>query len=453
MIFLLLVVWPIAMSGSAWLVRRTPLLATLTAAIATLVELVLLGRVALDDPARLLGINVVVTATSQLTLGVLAVSVLVNLLSSAVFAQGEHVPAITLLLLGCGAAVAIFAAPLLATTVVLIAGGLAALLLLDTPTFTLISPALLAAALRFLVLWVVGAALLFVGLLLQRPAASPLATTLVVLGWAVLLGLFPFHLAFPPLAATANVAVIGVIGGVLQLLGVLLVIALRPTQLVADALAQQLLVAFGGLSVLGGALLALRATPRRTIMLLLTARLGLIAVALGQPTEVGLRSALALIATHALATALLVLGLALGERRVAGRSESVGILRERPLAAIACIAGLLTLLGLPPFGGWGPLLLLSQALSGSPVVLGCCALGLVIAALAATRLIRDLLIRPPVVATTRTLAFDDVQLLPAAIPGYAPGLVRIALIVLLTASLALGLAPDLLFVPLNAAGR
>ncbi|MBA3944243.1 MAG: hypothetical protein H0X37_06720 [Herpetosiphonaceae bacterium] len=449
----LLIAWPCAMAGSCWLLRRAAAFAAALASAATLVELLIVMRSPVDDPLRVLGLSVVLGGSAQLVFGLVVAGTLVSLLVSCALPQGEHTPAIALLLLSCGAGIALLATPLLGTVLMLIAGSLAVWLILDLPSTSaaLTAPATIGTALKFLLLVFLGVTLLFIGLMLQTAVPGQrLALALIVLGWALLLGLVPFHLALPELAAETTLPALGLVTGSLQLLALLLIVTTLDVQpeLLSNPLSQQLVLALGSITVLGGGAWALLAPPRRALMFILTAHWGFIALGLASSQQLGVVGALALLIGHGLSVALLVVSLSLLERRVAGRTETASLLRERPLAATGLMMALLTLLGVPPLQGFTPLALVIGALRRHPQVLAVGGIGLLLLALAVAQLIQNFLLRPQV-ATADPASYDEVQLLPTVVPDYAPLSLRLLLLVLIGLGVVGGLFPHLFLEPIT----
>lgn len=449
----LLLLWPCAMAGSCWLLRRATTFAAALAAVATLIELLLLVRSPVDDPLRVLGGSVVLGGSARLVFGLVVVGTLMSLLVCSVLPNGEHVPAIALLLLSCGAGIALLATPLLGTLLLLIAVSLAVWLVLDRPASPamLTAPTTISTALKFLLLLFLGIMLLFLGFVLQTAGPGQrFALTLIVLGWALLLGLVPFHLALPDLATEVALPVLGLITGSIQMLALLLVMTMLQVQpeLLNNPLSQQLFFLLGGLTVLGGGLWAWLAPARRAIMFMLTAHWGLIVLGLATTQRLGVAGSLALLVGHGLSIALLVVSLTVLERRVPGRIETAGLLRERTLGASGLIVALLMLLGVPPLQGFVPLALVIGALRTHSVVLVVAAIGLLFMVLAVGRLLQNLLLRP-VAATGGPVLYDDAELLPAVVPSYAPVLLRALLLVLIALSVVGGLFPYLLLTPIN----
>jgi formate hydrogenlyase subunit 3/multisubunit Na+/H+ antiporter MnhD subunit len=217
----------------------------------------------------------------------------------------------------------------------------------------------------------------------------------------------------------------------------------QPQLLVGNTGGQRLLLGLGGLSALGGALLACgTSTTRRAVAYLAISNMGLIAIGLATTNAAGVAAALLGSLTHVLALALIALGLALLEQPVPGRREQAGLLRERPIAALALVVGVLLLLGLPPLAGWLPkLLLLSGISGGSPLLMGLVAGALALGGLAGARLLRRVLLQPADAPTTRALFSDDLDRLAVVAVPYAPRALQALILALSALALGAGLWP------------
>ncbi len=449
MSYLLLLGWPLIMAASCWLLRRTQALATALAALTTAVVIIAALRTPLADPARLLGTSVILSGSGQVGLVVIAGGVLLSILLNYVLTQGEQTPALALVLLGCAAGLVLFNTPVLAVVWTLLAGVVLVVAMLDQPAGGgLVAPATLGTALKFLLMMMLGVALVLVGVLLETAyPTNRLSAGLMLVGWLVLLGVVPFQLTLGDVVADTPLPTALLLTAAWHPLVALLMIGtLQPQlQVLAAPLALALLRVAGALSWLAGGL-ALRGSLRRRIVWLLTAQLGWLALA--QPDA---PASLAFLVRYVVAAALLLGSAGLLERRVAGRTELAGLLRERPLAATALIVGLLVALGVPPLLGVVPLLMALPTL-GDARLLAVLGLGLALNAWAAAALIRDLLLRPAPRTDPRPQRYDEVNLLPAAVPLYAPAVLRAVLLALMFISLVGGLAPSWLIAGLRLLG-
>lgn len=231
----------------------------------------------------------------------------------------------------------------------------------------------LAAAFRYLLLGSVGASfyLLGVGFLyaltgtlnmadlarrLPAVADSPTfagGVIFVVVGLAIKMGLFPLHGWLPDAYTHAPAPVATFLAPVATkaaayALARLLLFVLRPGEWPVSGL-----VAWaGGAAILAGGILALRQSDgRRLLAYSSVSQMGYIALGIGLATPQALVGAYLHLLNHALMKAILFL--AAGVAAASGRGVAVGALdRSLPVSATASVVAALSMVGIPPAGGF-----------------------------------------------------------------------------------------------------
>jgi formate hydrogenlyase subunit 3/multisubunit Na+/H+ antiporter MnhD subunit len=466
MIYVLLMVFPLAMAGGSFVLRRQSRLVTWAGVITIVLEGWLALSAPIDQPARLLEISISYNALGRLFLVMCCLGSLIGALMTIVSVHGEHFIATALLILSGSAAILIIQEPFVVAALLLLTSLLGGIMLVDQPldSPTLLRPQTIGMALKYTLLIVLGGLLLLIGFILTTAFEQQLATTgptltrvvfgLLLAGYCVRVGLIPFHLWLPDLVDDTPPVTILEQTGLLTVLAVpVLLVALQtqPQLLVGNASGQRLMIGLGGLSaVLGGAMALLTRPIRRAIAFLTIANLGLITVGLGLNSASGVTSALLGALNHVLGMALLMLGLALLERPTPGRREQAGAMRERPLAALAVLAGVLVLAGVPPLSGFAPKLLLIVAGRERgwlvSVIIGG---GLLLSGMGGARLLQRLLLQPRETATSRSFLLDDLDRLGVVGVPYAPRLILLLILVLILGSLVAGVWPQPMLAQIN----
>ena len=445
--YLLSILLPFTIAGGCYVMRRHTRLVAAIAALTVVVEAALILRAPIDEPARLLGTSVLLTGFAQLLLLALLLLAVGSLLTWAAFPSGETAAPVTLLALGFAIAAVFFQAPFTSLLFLFAAGLVSVMLVVDLPAAAseLVAPSVIAVALKYLLAVVLGGTLLIVGHGLSQAATggvSPVGFGLLLAGVGLWIGFAPFHVVLPELAEETSLLVVAVVVA-LQLGLLLLLIRIlqgQPQLLVATPVARPLLLSLAALTAVATPLQAY-GSARRIVVLLFAAHIGQILLGLGLSSPSGAGSALLGVAAHALAVALLCMSVTLLEARIAGRSETRGLLRGRPMAAAGLIVGLLVLLGTPPFGGFIVQALLWQAAwQSSAGTLLVVILGQLLQSLAAIRLVRITLLAPPRLPGPGA-PDERLALLPVIIPAYAPAVLRGSLFLLMAVALLAGLYP------------
>jgi formate hydrogenlyase subunit 3/multisubunit Na+/H+ antiporter MnhD subunit len=146
---------------------------------------------------------------------------------------------------------------------------------------------------------------------------------------------------------------------------------------------------------------------------------------------------------HILGLAIMTIGLTLLEQPIAGRREQAGAMRERPIAALALLLGTLLLVGVPPLSGFVPKLMMLTAAAETAWAMQILIGGsFVLSSLAATRMLRRVLLLPPETLTTRSLISADVERLGAVEVPYISRTLVVLILLLAFISLAGGIWPQ-----------
>ena len=451
MLYLLLMLTPVAMSAGCFVLRRQTRLVALVGADVALVELLLLLRVPVDEPVRLLGTTVLLSQLGQMALAGLLLLIGSMFCVWAAFPSGESAVPATLVALALGVMAVLVQLPFAAALLWMMAQLVLLLLVFDQPgeSSDLIAPAAIAAALKYLLVTAIGGLLLLVGLGLSQVAGgvSPAGYGLLLAGFSLWIGLVPFHVALGDLAEVSSTPVFAIVLGSAQVVALFLLVGTvqaQPRMLLDSRGAQALLLGLAGLTALGAPLIAGGST-RRIVALLLAGHMGQIVAGLALLNAAGARSALLGMLAHAIAATLICAGLYVLEVRVPGRREDQPPGLARPIAAAALVAGILVVVGVPPFGGWlASALLFQAAFSHGPVMLVVVAAGHLALVVAAMRLLRLTLFAP-----RETSGFarpvdplaEELSMLPAVVPPYAPLALRAWLLALILLALLAGIYP------------
>ncbi|HWQ14614.1 MAG TPA: proton-conducting transporter membrane subunit [Roseiflexaceae bacterium] len=415
MIYLLLILFPVVMGASSFLLRKQTRLVIGAAALTTLVQIALAAQIPLDEPARLLGLTLTLDPLSRLfLLAFLAVGGLA-FLATLRLPHGENFVPIALVILGVVCAVLLLMQePFVVSLLLVSAGLLAVLAIVDLPTGSpgLVERAVIATALKYLVLILIAGVMMYMAFVLvniYRPGdlpgrASPahLILALMVVGFGLRLAVAPFHSWLPDLAEDAAPMVSVLVVAVINTTSLLFLInsfQFFPVVVLENERGLELLSGLGALTALLGALLALgQAGLRRTCGYLLVYNAGAVLLGLASATPVGLAGAVFESFNQLIAVLLLFVCIGLLERPD-GRPANVvrrDLLWRWPVAGAGLIGGALALLGLPPFGGFASKLLLYHAAAGrGQAYLAALLLATAIAALALLRLARERLLGAP----------------------------------------------------------
>jgi formate hydrogenlyase subunit 3/multisubunit Na+/H+ antiporter MnhD subunit len=369
MLYLLLILFPISMAASAFLLRRSPALAIFIALGTVIAQLLIAAQIPLDDPTRFLGVTLSLSALNRLFLLLFLTIGGFTLAAAYHLPHGENFVPIALLTLGEVSAVLLLQDPFI-TTLLLVATGLTAVLaIVDLPAGAsqLVGARSIATALKYLVLMVVAGVLMYIAVVLtdifrpgERPDQPSLASFILALltaGFALRLALIPFHTWLVDLVENAEVLVAALVITLLNTTSLLvLVFSFQsfPTLLIESGGALEVMRLGALVSTLLGGLLAVGpASLRRTLAYLILYDCGMVFYGLASVSTLGLAGAIFGALNQTIAVALIFVSLGLIERPD-GRTPGVArrdMLRRWPVAGAGLLAGGLAILGVPPLNG------------------------------------------------------------------------------------------------------
>ncbi len=217
MLYLLLMLFPVTMAASAFVLRKQ---AALTVAIGigwALIQAVLAAALPVDQPARLLGLTLNLDSLGRLFLLAFLVISVASFLAAWAIPQGENYVPVAILIQGLiGSTLLLFQEPFTVALLLISAGVLAVLAIVDLPigTSALVGRQIIATALKYLVLMVVAGVMMymaFVLITLYEPGTVPgrvsparLTLALLAVGFGLRLAVVPFHSWLPDLVEHAS---------------------------------------------------------------------------------------------------------------------------------------------------------------------------------------------------------------------------------------------------------
>ncbi|MEA2300026.1 MAG: hypothetical protein QOE44_561 [Solirubrobacteraceae bacterium] len=200
--------------------------------------------------------------------------------------------------------------------------------------------------------------------------ADMVALALLICGFATKAGLVPFHGWLADAHTAAPGPVSALFSGLMVSLGVVAIarIALQIYGPVGGRPVLGLLMAMGVVSALAGAVLALAQNDLKRLLAYDTvSQMGVLVVGFATAVPAGVAGATYHLIDHALYKSLLFLAAgsvlhATGHEKL---SELGGLARRRPVPAIAFMAGVAAIAGIPPLNGYPSLGLIHEGLTGS----------------------------------------------------------------------------------------
>ncbi len=411
MLYLLLILFPITMSASCFILRKRTDVVIVAAVGVMLTQMLLVAQLPLEEPVRLLGITFTLSALNRLFMVIFLCVGAAAFIAAWHLPHGENFVPVSLLILALICTILLLQ-DLFIVTLLLIAASLAAVLaIVDLPTGAgvLVGTRSLATALKYLVLMVIAGVLLYLGFVLadiyrpgELPGRIPLARFILAVltgGIAIRLALIPFHTWLPDMvedtAPMTAALVIAVINST-SLLVLVLSFQIFPILLIENPVGLVVLRILGMATSILGAVLALgQPGLRRALAYLLLYNAGMVFYGLASVSNLGLTGAIFEALNQTLAMALIFISLGLLERPD-GRTPGVvrhDLLRRWPIAGIGLLGGTLALLGLPPFNGFASKLLIYMAAAQRSwielllLLLATALAGLALARLAATHLL------------------------------------------------------------------
>lgn len=466
MSYLLLITFPVALGASCFLLRKHTRMVILLSVATMLAQLALVLLIPVDQPARLLGLTLNLDPLGQLFLvGFPAITALM-FATTWRLPHGANFPPIALVIVGLASAIILLLQePFVVALLMVSAGLLSVLAIVDLPTGSplLVEPAVIASALKYLVLMAFAGVLMYMGFVLinvYRPGEAPdqtapprIVLALMAVGFGLRLAVVPFHSWLPDLVEDVAPMVAALVIVVLNTTGLLFLISVFqffPVLVAENESGLRLLTWLGAIAALAGAVLAvLQSSARRTIGYLIVSNAGMVLFGLATTTPIGLAGAVFEALNQLLAVPLLLLSLALLERPD-GRPPKAGrrdLLWRWPVAGSGLLGGGLALLGLPPFSGFaGKLLLYEVAARSNLLILALLIGATLLALLALARLAHDRLLGPPEdvpeVAAPLMLGATELDMPAQRRLDPEPVVVALAVVVLLAGCLAIGLYPQ-----------
>ncbi|MGQ9548565.1 MAG: proton-conducting transporter transmembrane domain-containing protein [Roseiflexus sp.] len=465
MSYVLLIIFPLVFGASCFLLRHETRLAIGVAIAALIAQCALVLLTPVDQPVRLLGLTLNLDPLGRLFLAGFPAVIALMMLATWRLPHGEHLVAITLVIISVASAVIVLLQePLMVALLLVSAGLISVLAIVDLPpgTSRLVEPKVIASALKYLVLMALAGTLAYLGFVLinvHRPEITPdpiaprLVLALIVAAFGLRIGLVPFHSWLPDLVEDASPPAAAIIIVVLNTTGLLFLISVFqffPTLVAENERGLVLLTWLGALAALAGAFLALvQDRPRRIAGYLVVYNAGMILFGVATITPVGLMGAVFEAFNQMLAVPLLMVSLALLEQPD-GRTPKVmrrDMLWRWPVAGSGLLCSGAALIGFPPLSGFASKMLLYRVAAhyGIPMLLLLIGATL-LALLALMRIAHDWLIGAPeeqpvaeAPALSGVAAFD----LPAQRRlAPEPFIATIVVLVLLGISLAIGLYPQ-----------
>lgn len=457
MLYLLLILFPITMAVSSYVVRKQTELVITSAICVLIAQMALVTQIPLDEPIRLLGVTFTLNALTRLFLLVFLFIGMVMFLATWRLPHGENFVPVGLLVLGLTSTILMLQDPFI-VSLLLIAAGLAVVLaLVDLPprAGVLVGAPVIAAALKYLLLMAIAGVLMYLGYVLvdiyrpgELPGRIPLARFILALlaaGFALRLALIPFHTwlsditdTAAPMVTALNVAILNVA----SLLVLILSFQRFPVLLLDNATGLTLLRLAGLVTGVVGGLLALgQPTLRRALGYLLVYNSGMIFYGLASISTIGLMGAIFEALNQILAATLILVSLGLLEQPD-GRPPGFvrrDLLRRWPVAGLGLLGGLLALVGLPPFSGFASKVLLYETAAQQHwLELPALLLASVLAGLAVVRVAHLYLLGPSEeTAETAPLLLGETELDRPAPRRLAPEPRTAAMLVLLLLALSL----------------
>lgn len=466
MSYLLLITFPVSIGASCFLLRKHTRLVILLSVATMLAQLALVALLPVEEPVRLLGLTLNLDPLGQLFLiGFPAITALM-FATTWRLPHGENFLPIALVIVGLASAIIVLLQePFVVALLMVSAGLLSVLAIVDLPTGSpiLVEPAVIASALKYLVLMAFAGVLMYMGFVLinvYRPGEVPdqvtpprIVLALMVVGFGLRLAVVPFHSWLPDMVEDVAPMVAALVIVVLNTTGLLFLISVFqffPVLVAENEAGLKLLTWLGALAALAGAVMAmLQDRPRRTVGYLIVHNAGMVLFGLATITPIGLAGAVFESFNQILAVPLLMLSLALLDRPDGRAPKPMrrDMLWRWPVAGSGLLGGGLALLGIPPFSGFaGKVLLYDVAARSNLAVLGLLIGATTLALFALARLARDRLLGAPedqpLEETPLLLGATELDMPVQRRLDREPVIVALAVVFLLACCLAIGLYPQ-----------
>ncbi len=379
MLYLLIILFPLSMAASCFVMRKHTELVIIASVAVILTQMALVVQIPLDAPSRLLGVTLALNKLTQLFMLVFLGMGALSFLISWHLPHGENFVPVTLVILAVACTILLLQDPFIVSLLLVWAGVVAVLAIVDQPAGAgvLVDTRTIASALKYLILMVIAGVLIYLSFVLadiyrpgDLPGRIPLVHFILALmtaGFALRLALIPFHTWLPDVVEDASPMVSALIVAVINTTSLLvLILSLqRFPILVTENPSGMTLLRVGGIitSVLSGLMALNQTTIRRALGYLLMYNSGMIFYGVASVSVSGLTGATFEALNQTLAVVLIFASLGLLERpdnRPPG-VERRDLLRRWPVAGTAFLGGGMALLGIPPFSGFASKMLLYQA--------------------------------------------------------------------------------------------
>ena len=379
MLYLILVLFPISMAASTFVLRKNSGLVIFMALGAVLAEMLIAAQIPLDNPSIFLGITLTLNALNRMFMLLFLAIGGFAFVAAWSLPHGENFVPIGLLMLSQVCGVLLLQNPFISTLLLALTGLTAVLAVVDLPadTSSLVGTQAIAAALKYLVLMVVAAILMYIAFVLatifrigELPGRISLAhfiLALLAVSFALRLALIPFHAWLADLVEHAQPLVAALVITLLNtssLLALLVAFQTFPILLTNNQGLLRVMRIGALISALLGAGMALGpGSLRRAMAYLILYDCGMVFYGLASVSSIGLTGAIFGALNQTLAVLLILVSVALIERPD-GRTPGVvrrDLLRRWPVAGAGLLAGGLALVGMPPLGGAMSQLLIYQA--------------------------------------------------------------------------------------------
>lgn len=384
MLYLLLIFFPVTMAAATFVLRKRSDI-VITAALGTvLTGMLITSQIPVDDPTRFLGVTLTLSSLNRLFMLIFLAIAGFTFVAAWHLPHGENFVPTALLVLAEVCSVLLLQDPFITTLLLATSGLTAVLAIVDLPVGAsgLVGTRAIAAALKYLVLMVFSAMLMYIAFVLTdifRPGELPgrislarFILALLAVGFALRLALIPFHTWLTDMVDHALPLVTSLVITLLNTSSLLvLIMALQsfPALLIESENALGV-VRLGAIvsALLGGWLAIGPASLRRTVAYLILYDCGMVFYGLSSVTAIGMSGAVFGALNQALVVTLLFVSLGLIERPD-GRAPGVvrrDLLRRWPVAGVGLLVGGLALIGLPPLSGaMGRMMIFQAAASHS----------------------------------------------------------------------------------------
>ena len=412
MLYLLTILFPIAMAAGLFILRRQSMPATSGAILATLVQAALVIQLPVDAPVRLLGLNLAIDPLGQLVLLTILGVTLFAYVVTLYIPHGENFVPVSMVLLGfASSTVLLLQEPFVATLLLVSSGLIAILSIVDLPSESsvLVERSPLITALHYLVMVLLAGFAMYMAYVLltiywptdQQNQNSParLIIALLIVGFGMRLAIFPFHAWLVEVSEHTAPMVSVIIITVLNSVAMLFLISTFqyfPIIVTENERGMQVLMILGLVSIIISALFGL-ASPhlRRTPSYLIVANGGFMVFGVATATSTGLASAILELFNHMIAVIILYVAISLLERPDGRPVVTIrrDLLWRWPLAGGGFIVGCLLLIGAPPFSSFTSKVLgYHAAAQAGPVYVVLLTVGLLLMVAAMARLFHERLL-------------------------------------------------------------